>query len=129
MIKIIAFVLVAVHIVLFVWAAGGMIEWSVQKVPWTPFSNPLFPRWLLFIHWFSIIFSSTVFICGYFTNWYKTPDLMVIGYGMMAIVCIIETFGYMTSKTKFLAMGLEFAAYIIILFILYNPNFRNVYFK
>lgn len=45
---------------------------------------------------------------------------MAIAYGLMALVCVIETFGYMTNENKYLAMGAEFTAYIIILIIILN---------
>jgi len=41
---------------------------------------------------------------------------MSFAYGMMTIVCVIETFGYMTSKTKYIAMAAEFAVYILYYF-------------
>ncbi len=128
MLKLIGIVLVLVHIFLWLWSFGGTLEWLSVKVPWEPYSNPEFPRWLLFFHWGAVLFTATVFLYGYFTRWSSTPHLMAIGYGMMAIVCVVETFGYMTSKTKFLAMGLEYTAYTVILFILYHPTFRSQYF-
>lgn len=129
MFKIIGIGLVIIHIFLGLWSFGGMIEWLMPDVPWEAYSNPEFPGWLLFIHWSSVIFASAFFLYGYFTRWNKTPRFMAIGYGLMALVCLIETFGFMTSETKFLAMGLEYSAYILILIILYNPAFRSRHFE
>jgi hypothetical protein len=120
--QILGYLLVAIHFFLFFWAAGGFMEMSIDKVPWKPFTNPEFPFWLLIIHWGSVLFASVGFIYGYLTHWIKTPQVMTIGYGLMAVVCVIETFGYMTSKTKYLAMGAEFTAYILILLLLYKSS-------
>ncbi|HMQ06010.1 MAG TPA: hypothetical protein PKC30_01860 [Saprospiraceae bacterium] len=122
--QILGFALLIIHFILFFWAAGGIVEMIYYKVPWKPLTNPAFPPWVLVIHWGSVLFASVCFIYGYLTQWVKTPQIMALAYSLMALVCIIETFGYMTSKTKYLAMGAEFAAYITILFLL----FKNHYF-
>lgn len=129
MLKLIGIILVLIHTFLWLWSFGGALEWLSINVPWKPYSNPEFPHWLLFFHWGTVLFTATVFLYGYFTRWSSTPHFMAIGYGMMAIVCVVETFWFMTSKTKFLAMGLEYTAYIVILFILYNPAFRTQHFE
>lgn len=125
---IIGYLLLTLHFLLFIWAVGGFIEMIFDKVPWKPYTNPDFPFWVLVIHWSSVLFASASFIYGYLTHWIKTPHIMTIAYVLMAVVCIIETFGYMTSKTKYIAMSAEFAAYIIILLILFKSNYFNNYF-
>jgi hypothetical protein len=45
------YTLVLIHIFLLVWSTGGMIEFFSAKVPWAPYTNPDFPKWLLPIHW------------------------------------------------------------------------------
>lgn len=127
--KILGFLLVAIHLFLAVWASGGMLEWVLPQVPWKPFSNPEFPRWLLFFHWATILLASYGFLIGYFTRWLKTPLYMTFAYSLMAIVCVIETFGYMTSPTKYWAMGAEYAAYILILILLYSSKFKLLHFQ
>ena len=95
----------------------------LPKVPWKPFTNPEFPNWVLLIHWGSVLFASVAFFYGYFTQWSFTPKIMTLAYGAMAIVCVIETFGYMTNQTKYVAMGAEFLAYITILLLLYKSDY------
>ena len=116
--------LVILHFFLLLWSAGGFLEMLLPKVPWKPFTNPDFPFWVLIIHWGSVLFAAVIFIYGYFTHWNNTPQMMAFAYGLMALVCVIETFGYMTSKTKYLAMGAEYVAYTLILLLL----FKNKYF-
>ncbi len=121
--QILGYILLTIHFLLFFWAVGGFIEMIFDNVPWKPFTNPEFPFWVLVIHWGSVLFASVSFIYGYLAHWNKTPQIMTIAYGLMALVCIIETFGYMTSKTKYIAMGAEFMAYIIILFLLFKSSY------
>jgi hypothetical protein len=117
--RITEYTLVAIHLFLWLWSTGGMLEWLLPEVPWPPYSNPDFSRGILFFHWATVIFASSGFLYGYFSRWRFTPRFMFIGYGLMASMCVIETFGYMTSETKYVAMGLEFAAYAVILIILH----------
>jgi hypothetical protein len=122
------YLLLTVHVVLLAWSAGGVLEMTMPKVFWKPFTNPHFPPWLLVIHWGSVLFASVSFIWGYLTRWQKTPQVMVLAYGLMALVCVIETFGFMTSKTKYLAMAAEYAAYIGILLLLFRSHYFETYF-
>lgn len=128
MYKAIGVILLFVHAGLGVWALGGMVEWFAGRVPWKPFSNPEFPSPLLFVHWMSVLFASTIFIYGYFSRWSGTPLWMSIAYGIMAVVCVVETFGYMTSKFKYVAMGAEYTAYVVIVMILYSAGYQKIHF-
>ena len=125
----IGYTLVLIHGFLLFWAIGGFIEMILPKVPWKPFTNPDFPFWVLIIHWSSVLFASVSLLYGYFSQWNKTPQIMTVAYGLMALVCIIETFGYMTSKTKYLAMSGEFLTYTIILLLLFKSKYFISYFK
>lgn len=117
------YTLIFLHIILLVWSVGGFFEMILSKVPWKPFTNPEFPKWVLIIHWSSVLLASVSFIYGYFTQWSKTPYVMAFAYGLMALVCAIETFGYMTNETKYLAMGLEYLAYTLILLLLFKSKY------
>lgn len=125
----IGYLLAIIHLFLLLWASGGFVEMITSNVPWKPFTNPEFPTWVLLIHWASVFFASVSFLYGYFTHWTKTPQIMLIAYGLMAIVCVIETFGFMTSKTKYIAMVAEYVAYAVILFLLFKNNYFINYFK
>jgi hypothetical protein len=125
----IGYILVVIHLFLLTWGIGGFLEMILPKVPWKPFTNPAFPTWVLIIHWGSVVFASVVFLFGYFNHWNKTPQIMLIAYGIMALVCVIETFGYMTNKTKYLAMGIEYVAYTAILLLLFKSKYFTAYFK
>jgi heme A synthase len=123
------YVLILVHGFLLLWAVGGFIEMITPSVPWKPFTNPEFPTWVLIIHWSSVLFASVSFLVGYINQWSKTPQIMTIAYVLMALVCVIETFGYMTSKTKYLAMSGEFLAYTVILLLFFKGKYFIEYFR
>ncbi|MEX0968135.1 MAG: hypothetical protein WD077_12920 [Bacteroidia bacterium] len=125
----IGYILIIVHGILLLWSVGGFLEMILHKVPWRPFTNPEFPAWVLIIHWSSVLFASVSFLYGYFTHWDKTPAIMAIAYSMMAVVCVIETFGFMTSKMKYLAMGAEFFTYALILLLLFRSKYFIEYFS
>lgn len=122
------YVLVALHGTLLLWAVGGFFELLLPSVPWKPFANPEFPTWLLVIHWGSILFASICFLYGYFDQWNRTPHAMALAYGVMALVCAVETFGFMTSGTKYLTMAAEYLAYGAILLVLFKTNYFIDYF-
>lgn len=127
--NIIGYLLAGIHLFLLVWAVGGILEMILPEVFWKPFTNPLFPDWVLVIHWGSVLIAAVSFLYGYFTYWDKTPHIMAVAYGFMAMVCVIETFGYMTSDLKFVAMGAEFIAYIVVLLILFRSSYFVEYFS
>ena len=122
------YLLVIIHIFLLLWSAGGMIELFSEKVPWTPYTNPDFPKWLLPIHWGSVIITSAGFLLGYYLQWSKTPELMLATYTMLFTICVIETFGFMTSSTRYYAMITELVTYTVILTILFKHQYFIDYF-
>lgn len=124
----IGYLLLLIHIFLLLWSTGGMIEMISTKVPWTPYTNLDFPRWLLPIHWGSVIITSIGFLFGYLTAWSKTPEFMLAAYTMLFTICVIETFGFMTSQTKYVAMTAELGTYTVILLLLYKHKYFVEYF-
>ncbi len=125
----IGYLLILIHLFLLAWSVGGFSELIFSSVPWTPFTNQDFPKWWLPVHWGSVLFASSGFLYGYFTHWSKTPQFMMVAYGLLALVCAIETFGYMTSQTKYIAMASEYVAYTIILWLLFKTHYFIYFFK
>jgi hypothetical protein len=123
------YLLVIIHVFLLVWSTGGVIEMTSIKVPWTPYTNLDFPSWLLPIHWGSVIITSMGFLVGYFSKWSGTPEFMLAAYTMLFTICVIETFGFMTSSTKYIAMTTELIAYSVILILMFKNNYFIEYFK
>jgi len=123
------YTLVLIHIFLLAWSTGGLIEMTSIKVPWMPYTNMDFPKWLLPIHWGSVTITSIGFIIGYFSRWRRLPEFMLATYTMLFTICIIETFGFMTSSTKFIAMTTELLAYTVILILLFKHKYFIEYFS
>lgn len=123
------YLLVLIHLFLLLWSLGGFIEMSSVKVFWSPFTNADFPDWLLPIHWGSVLISSTGFLLGYFSKWSFTPHFMLAAYTMLFTICVIETFGFMTSSTKYFAMIAELITYTFILISLFKNPYFIEYFR
>ena len=123
------YTLVIIHLLLLLWAAGGLVEMSSIKVPWTPYTNLDFPTWLLPIHWGSVIIISAGFLAGYFYRWSGTPEFMLAAYTMLFTICVIETFGFMTSATKYLAMATELVIYTVILTLFFKSSYFVEHFR
>lgn len=54
---------------------------------------------------------------------------MLATYTMLFTICVIETFGYMTSPTKYLAMMAELLTYTGILILLFKHTFFRDHFS
>lgn len=127
--KYFGYLLVIIHLFLLGWSIGGFSEMLFSSVPWTPFTNQDFPSWWLPAHWGSVLITSIGFLYGYFTSWKKTPQFMLATYLMLAIVCAIETFGFLTNDTKYIFMATEYVAYILILILLFRTKYFIKYFE
>lgn len=118
--------LLLLHAGLAVWAIIGFIELFAPQVPWRPLSNPLFPPAVLFFHWTSVLIAAVLFVSGYLLRWSLLPRLMIAAYGAMALVCAVETFGFMVHDGRYVAMAAEYLAYLGILFFLfYSRSMRQ----
>jgi len=124
----VGYVLVIIHLILLAWSTGGLVEMTSIKVPWTPYTNLDFPSWLLPIHWGSVIVTSIGFLIGYFSKWSGTPEFMLAAYTMLFTICVIETFGFMTSSTKYIAMATELVTYTVILLLMFKSKYFIQYF-
>jgi len=121
--------LLIIHGILLLWSVGGFLEMILPSVPWKPFTNPDFPDWLLLFHWGSVLIASVGFLHGYRTRWNRTPAFMAGAYGLMGLVCVVETFGYMTSSMKYLAMSAELLTYAAILTLLFRSEYFSNHFR
>ena len=123
---VIARALLILHLGLLMWAVVGLVEWFAHSVPWTAVTNPLFPPWLLLLHWGSMLAASLVLSIGYLTRWPYTPWAMIPAYAAMAAVCAIETMGFLAHDLRHVAMAIEYAAYAIVLYLLHTlPAFTD----
>lgn len=122
LVNVVAIVLLVVHGILALWALIGFAEWFFPNTPWSRVSNDLFPQDVLFMQWALTLLAAVVFIVGYLVGWSHTPTAMACVYSAMAALCAVETFGYMESDTRFVAMALEYLAYAGILLFLFRSD-------
>ena len=115
----IAAILLAVHGLLIVIGAGGLVELAVDKPPWTPFSNLELPGWMLLLQWLLMLTAGAVFIAGYAMRLRALPHMMAGIYAVMAAVCALQTFTMLSNADRFTNMAIEYAEYAVILVYLY----------
>lgn len=114
------FVLLGIHALLGLWGVVGFIELIAPTTPWPPISNEAFPRDILLMQWTLVLVAAVVFIVGYTARWRHTPVAMACVYTAMAALCAVETFAFMTSDLRFVAMAAEYVAYAAILVFLFR---------
>lgn len=120
--KAFTFVLLGVHGFLALRALIGYVKWFSAAVPWPRLSNELFPRDILFMQWALTLAAAAIFIGGYALGWQHTPRAMACVSAAMAALCAVQTFGYLKGNLRFLAMGLEYLAYAVILAFLFRSS-------
>lgn len=112
--------LLALHVLLAVWALVGLLEWFLAAVPWPRVSNPLFPPLVLLLQWLLILIAAGTFIVGYARQWRRTPQAMLVAYAAMAGLCAIETFWFLQHQARFLEMIVEYLEYAAVLVFLFH---------
>jgi len=107
-----SYLLIAIGIFMTAWGFLGFMEYLFRFAPVMPLQNATFPSGTQFMHWLAILTSGIVFLVGYFTKWEYTPHAMVVIYAVMATLCFVQTFDFMTNEGRYRAMVLEYVAYI-----------------
>jgi cation transport ATPase len=115
-------VLLIIHAGLFLIGVAGMWEWLSDSVPWTPFSNSLFPRSILLLEWLSLIGAGALFVVGYARGWRRLPVVMLVVYTALSAQCAVHTFGFLQHDARFTEMAIEYAEYAVILLFLYRSE-------
>ena len=124
-IPLIPLLILVVNALLCLWALVGLIEWFTGPLFWPAVSNAELPRNILLLQWLLCLATPTVLFAGLAMQWRFTPLAVVIGYALMAILCAVETFGYMTNESRFRAIAIEYLTYIVFGTLL----FQHGYFK
>jgi uncharacterized membrane protein YccC len=112
--RIFSYVIVGISLFLSMWGLLGFLEYFWGYAPLLPLQNPEFPQGTQFLHWLAISVSGLVFLAGYGTHWAYTPHAMVVIYAVMATLCFVQTFDFMTNPSRYLAMVVEYVAYLAI---------------
>jgi hypothetical protein len=121
--------LVAVHLLLAGWAIVGLIEWFNPNVPWRRLSNPMLPAGVLLLHWILMLLAGGIFLGGYAVRWSGTSVALALAYVCLAALCAVETLGFLVSRTRFLDMAVEYAAYMVIVIFLFRATSAREHFN
>ncbi|HEX9752985.1 MAG TPA: hypothetical protein VGA46_06005 [Methyloceanibacter sp.] len=110
--------LFVLHTGLGVWAALGLIEFLTPDQITFGLANRHFPDWMQLLHWLAIGAGASAFLL----TWRRFPQArlmaMATAYGLMAVVCLIQTLLFLQHPGKWRDMGLEYVAYLAILWLL-----------
>jgi hypothetical protein len=117
--------LVVVHLGLAVWSLIGLAEFVLPAVPWRRIANPLFSPAVLLAQWLLVLGTAAIFVGGYARRWRYTPLAVGVGYGLMASLCVYQTFFILIHEMRFVPLGAEFAAYVSILALLHRSPARE----
>lgn len=124
--RLVAALLVVVHVGLLGWALVGFAELIRSEVPWRRVSNPLFSTSMLLLQWSLICVAAGTYLVGFFARWPRTPEAMSVIYCAMALVCAYQTFFILTNPTRFRSMAIEYCEYAAILaFLFLSPYMRQ----
>jgi len=116
--------LVVVHVVLGGWAVAGLVEQVAPNPPWPPLSNPALPPALLVVHWSLMLVTAAVFVAGFVLRWPRTPVATAAAYAALAVLCAIETVGFLREPRWYASMAVEYTAYAVILLLLFRTPVR-----
>ena len=67
-----------------------------------------------------MLLAGGIFLGGYAVRWSGTP--VALAYVCLAALCAVETFGFLVSRTRFLGMAVECAAYVAIVIFLFRAT-------
>ncbi len=110
------YVLVAVSVVLIIWAVLGFIEYFAPSVAFG-LQDANFPRGTQFLHWLLLLLTGSIFVGGFLLRWRHTPFATITMYATLATLCFIETvdFNAFGGGTKrFFIMAAEYVVYIVL---------------
>ena len=109
-----SYLLLLAAAVMLSWGVLGFLEYFFEIALVMPLQNPTFPNGTQFIHWFLITLSGSVYLLGYFTKWKYTPLVMIVIYAMLATMCFIQTFDFMTNDSRYTDFVRESFYYVVI---------------
>ena len=101
-------------VVMLSWGILGFLEYFSEIALLMPLQNSTFPPGTQLLHWCLITLSGSVYLLGYLLKWKYTPMAMIVIYAMMATMCFIQTFDFMTNPSRYTDFVRECIYYVII---------------
>lgn len=112
--------------VMLTWGVLGFLEYYFEVILLMPLQNSDFPDGTQFLHWLIITLSGAAFLFGYFTKWRFTPIAMMMLFSMLATMCFIQTFDFMTNESRFFDFARECFYYLVMsLYLVRSNRMRN----
>ncbi len=109
-----SYLLVLGAVVMSAWGILGFFEYFTGTTLLIPLQNPEFPSGTQFLHWLLITAAGVTFLAGYFLRWKLLPFAMLVIYAMLATLCAVQTFDFITEGWGVGDFAREVAWYIII---------------
>ena len=101
-------------VVMLSWGVLGFLEYLFGLQLLMPLQNVSFPKGTQFIHWVLITLSGACYLLGYFFRWKYTPLAMIVLFAMLATMCFIQTFDFMTNPSRYADLVRESTYYLVI---------------
>lgn len=114
--------------VMFGWGVLGFLEYGFQFAPLMPLQNADFPAGTQLVHWILITSSGGTYLAGYATRWRHTPFAMSVLFAMLATLCAVETFDFMTRPDRYSAFTREVIYYVLISVYLHRSERMRTHF-
>jgi len=108
------FGIIAIAAFLLVWGVLGMFEYVTGTPAVVLLQHPAYPAGLQFLQWTLLIAFGASFLIGYATRWPYTPLAVIVTFAMLAAMCFIQTFDFLTNDFRYLAFVMECIAYVVI---------------
>ncbi|WOE75080.1 hypothetical protein [Alterisphingorhabdus coralli] len=109
------------------WGLLGLLEYA--GIVLLDLKNPDFLPATQLVHFIIIFASGAVYLIGYLTRWSGTPVAMAVIFGMLAMMCTIQTFDMMTNDGRYSAYGREIVMYIVLTIFLFRSQEMQDHFR
>lgn len=126
--KIFSYLLLLYAVGMLIWGVLGFIEYLLGLVIIVPLQNPTFPAGTQFVHWTLITACGAIYLYGYFYKWKFTPYAMTTIFAMLATMCTIQTFDFMTEEWRYQSYVNEIIMYILISYYLFRSKLMRLHF-
>jgi len=120
--QIATYIIIAIAAFLLAWGVLGMAEYVTQAALVIPLQNPAFPPGIQFLQWVLLIAFGTVFLVGYAARWRHTPFAVSVIFAMLATMCFVQTFDFLTNDSRYIGLVLECIAYLAIATFLFRSE-------
>ena len=124
----VAYLMLVLSVGMLGWGVLGFLEYAFGWVVLMPLQNATFPAGTQFLHWLLITAAGGTFLVGYGTRWRHTPTAMMVLWAMLASMCFIQTFDFMTNPGRHAALARECTYYVLFTIYLFRSDRMRAHF-